>query len=206
MKASDLLKNSLPFLILLGVLGCATTNRSGSNSAPSPPAATPAATPTPTPQEFSDLRAEAKRLLDVKDENLYLQEPGAYGLLASELGEIPKTSKDYKEAQGLNEKLVKKMLAVNLEQALLGEKPKSSEWDGSVQPVKEYLKATLNDYSSSEFVEWSPVAVVRLKGKPYWAVRLKLRAKNAFGAYLLRDTYYFIQGGQVVRAEGLGAN
>jgi hypothetical protein len=41
--------------------------------------------------------------------------------------------------------------------------------------------------------------------EPYWGVRLKLRAKNAFGAYILRDTYYFMRNNKVVKSEGLGA-
>jgi hypothetical protein len=86
---------------------------------------------------------------------------------------------------------------------VLGPKPKNSEWDGRVDPVVEYLKNNLNDYDSSEFVEWSPVTKLEVKGEPFWVVRLKLRAKNAFGGYILKNTFYFIRQNRVVIAEGL---
>lgn len=117
---------------------------------------------------------------------------------------IPKDSKDYRAGQALHKRLIDKSSIVAAERIVLGPKPKNSEWDGSVQPVKDYLKANLNDYDSSEFVEWSPVVKTYRGKEPYWVVRLKLRAKNAFGAYILRDTYYFIQMNQVVDTEGLG--
>jgi hypothetical protein len=85
----------------------------------------------------------------------------------------------------------------------LGPKPKNSEWDGRVDPVVEYLKNNLNDYDSSEFVEWSPVTKLEVKGEPFWVVRLKLGAKNAFGGYVLKNTFYFIRQNKVVNAEGL---
>ena len=92
------------------------------------------------------------------------------------------------------------------ERLVMGPKPHSSEWDGGVQPVKDYLKAVLNDYDSSEFVEWSPVVKTYVGKEPYWTVRLRLRAKNAFGALILRDTYYYIRNNQVVMSKGLGVS
>lgn len=89
---------------------------------------------------------------------------------------------------------------------IIGEKPFQSSWDGEVLAVKRYLRATLNDYESSEFVEWSPVSKVNIEGRLYWGVRLKLRAKNAFGAYVLRDTYYFIRFDEVVFSKGLSSD
>lgn len=56
---------------------------------------------------------------------------------------------------------------------------KSSEWDGAVPAVVEYLRANLKDFNSAEWVEWSPVADT---GSGYM-VRCKYRAKNSFGAY-----------------------
>ena len=44
---------------------------------------------------------------------------------------------------------------------------------------------------------------LKVKGEPFWVVRLKLRAKNAFGGYILKDTFYFIRQNEVVAAEGL---
>ena len=86
---------------------------------------------------------------------------------------------------------------------MLGQKPENSGWNGKVACVDRYLKTTLNDYDSSEYMEWSPVTKVELKGEPYWAVKLKLRAKNAFGAYIVKDVAFFIRQNEVVKAVGL---
>ncbi|MCA1633220.1 MAG: hypothetical protein LC785_06010 [Acidobacteria bacterium] len=85
----------------------------------------------------------------------------------------------------------------------IGPKPQQSGLDGSVQAVDRYLRETLNDYQSAEYVEWSPVTPAKLNGESFWAVRLKLRAKNAFGAKILKDTYFVIRNEQVVSASGL---
>ena len=84
-----------------------------------------------------------------------------------------------------------------------GAKPENSSWDGSVQCVDRYLRETLNDYQSAEYVEWSPVTKLDLNGESYWAVRLKLRATNPLGAKVLKETVFFIRNGRVVHAAGL---
>jgi len=99
--------------------------------------------------------------------------------------------------------LIDKSARIGAELLVLGPKPKNSEWDGRVDAVVKYLRRNLNDYDSSEFVEWSPVTKLKVKGEPFWVVRLKLRAKNAFGGYILKDTFYFIRQNEVVAAEGL---
>lgn len=85
----------------------------------------------------------------------------------------------------------------------IGPKPQQSAMDGSVPVVDRYLRDTLNDYQSAEYVEWSPVTPAKINGESFWAVRLKLRAKNAFGAKMLKDTYFVIRNEQVVSASGL---
>jgi ribosomal protein S26 len=85
----------------------------------------------------------------------------------------------------------------------LGPMPKNSEWNGTVPEVDQYLKSHLNDYDSAEYVEWSEVKEVKIKDTSYWGVRLKLRAKNGFGAYKLMTAYFFIRNGRVVFTEGL---
>jgi len=119
------------------------------------------------------------------------------------LREIPKEAREYGAAKTLIQKLIEKSARITAEILVLGPKPSNSEYDGRVDAVVEYLKNTLNDYDSSEFVEWSKVTKVQVKGEPFRAVRLKLRAKNAFGAYLLKNTYYFIRQNKVVTSEGL---
>jgi len=64
--------------------------------------------------------------------------------------------------------------------------PKNSKWDGSVRQVKDYLKDHLNDAKSVEYVEWSEVAKTGIG----YAVRCKYRAKNALGAYVLKNQIF----------------
>jgi hypothetical protein len=90
--------------------------------------------------------------------------------------------------------------------AIIGEKPFQSSWDNEVLCVKRYLRDTLNDYDSSEFLEWSEVGKIQVEGEKYWGVRLKLRAKNAFGGYIVKNTSYLIRHDKVVLALGLNAD
>lgn len=85
----------------------------------------------------------------------------------------------------------------------IGKRPEQSSWDNSVQIVKEYLSSNLNDYDSSEFVKWSPVNTGKYKGKRCWVVRLRLRAKNGFGAPIVKDTEFYIIHNQIVGVDGL---
>lgn len=162
--------------------------------------ASPTATPKPN---FSELKERAEPLLRLEKEEYVREDLGAFDALLKPLREIPKDAKEYAAAQVLIKKLIDKSARIAAEILVLGPKPQNSEWDGRVEPVVVYLKNTLNDYDSSEFVEWSAVTKLEVKGEPYWVVRLKLRAKNAFGGYILKNTFYFIRQNRVVIAEGL---
>jgi hypothetical protein len=162
--------------------------------------ASPTATPKPT---FAELQERAEPLLRLEKEEYVRDDLGAFDSVIGPLREIPQDAKEYAAAQGLIKKLIDKSARITAEILVLGPKPKNSEWDGRVDPVVEYLKDNLNDYDSSEFVEWSPVTKLEVKGEPFWVVRLKLRAKNAFGGYVLKNTFYFIRQNKVVTAEGL---
>ena len=83
----------------------------------------------------------------------------------------------------------------------IGEKPENSSWDGSVRPVKEYLKERLRDPDSVEYMEWSPVHLAYLNGEPVWRVRGKYRAKNAFGGYVIEEKLFYMRHSQVVAFE-----
>jgi len=155
-------------------------------------------TPKPTP-DYSLSKRDAQELLSRKPDDYGSTSVKDFDVAINDLNTVGKGAANYKEAQKFIVQLEKKRSDIED----LGEAPESSKWDGSVQPVKEYLRRNLNDYDSSEFVEWSPVRLSVVKNIPYWTVRLRLRAKNAFGGYILRDTYYFVRGGQVVNAEGL---
>ena len=74
-------------------------------------------------------------------------------------------------------------------------KVRNSSWDGSVLPVKEYLKKVLKDPKSIEYIEWFPVQ--EIKGGNY-KVRLKYRAKNSFGGYILSDQLFFLNSDGIV--------
>ena len=75
-----------------------------------------------------------------------------------------------------------------------GPKPQSSGWDGSVRPVVQHLESNLRDPDSVEYIEWSPV----IGRGDFWLVRVKYRAKNGFGGYVVANQVALIQHGQVV--------
>jgi hypothetical protein len=190
---------------IIGKLSDRSTNTANANSnvtiaGNSTPSVSPTAIPTPS---FADLQRRAASLIDLNKEEYVRDDLKPFDEVMQSLRAIPKTSKDYAPAQALINRLIQKSARITAEILVLGPKPANSPWDSRVDAVVEYLRANLNDYDSSEFVEWSAVKKIEVKGEPYWGVRLKLRAKNAFGAFLLRDTYYFIRQNHVVRTEGL---
>lgn len=150
--------------------------------------------PTPTP-ELTDTQKlqKAKSIIESDADDKQIDE--AVNLIKT----IPKNAKEYKEGQ----KLYNKAVYTITERAVIGAKPMSSGWDGGVSAVKSYLRETLNDYDSSEFLEWSDVAKVYVKKEPFWAVRLKIRAKNSFGGYVVKDAIFYIRQNQVVSSQGL---
>ena len=69
----------------------------------------------------------------------------------------------------------------------------NSEWDGSVQPVEDYIKNNLNDPDSYKSVSWSEVFKLndtKEIGFASYQVRHKYRAKNAFGAYVTEEKLF----------------
>lgn len=67
---------------------------------------------------------------------------------------------------------------------------KSSAWDGSVLAVKLYLRSNLNDWQSTQFVEWSPI--VKKPELRISVVRCKFRTKNALGAYVMKNWVFYL--------------
>lgn len=196
-------------LLIFVALGCGS---SPSNTKPNSNTATfktltPEPTPEPTPAPtYQELKNKANALIAEYKTGKSTTLPGAYTDVAALLMTASKKPNETKEAEKLQSQLNTIAADIKRDTELLGPKPENSSFDGSVQPVKEFLRKSLNDYDSSEFVEWSPVSDYSDSTGKYWVVRLKLRAKNAFGAYVLRDTYYFIRGGAVVKTKGLGAD
>lgn len=70
-----------------------------------------------------------------------------------------------------------------------------SAWDGSVRPVKEFIEKNLPDKKSFEAIEWSKVLST---GQDECVVRLKFRAKNGFGGYVIENKLFsFDRSGRV---------
>jgi len=65
----------------------------------------------------------------------------------------------------------------------------NSAWDGSVSQVKSWIKANLKDPGSLEFIEWSPVSKTNDGG---FTVRVKYRAKNSLGGYVVANKVFFL--------------
>lgn len=196
------MKILLPLSVLiLAALGCAwpdaktNTSKIDANTQPTANSA--------PPTEYWAMVAAADKLKFILVENYDTADVSPFDPLIAEFVKVPKSSKEYKDAKYYAEDLTKKKAEILQFQATMGPKPETLA-DGSVMAVRDYLRANLNDYSSSEFVAWSPVRIVFIdKHEPYWEVVLKLRAKNGFGAYMLRTTTYYIHQGRVVKAEGL---
>lgn len=62
----------------------------------------------------------------------------------------------------------------------------SSSWDGSVHQVTKWLKTHLKDPKSLDVTEWSPV----VKTDTGFIVRVKYRAKNSFGGYVIEEKLF----------------
>ena len=79
-------------------------------------------------------------------------------------------------------------------------KVENSSWDASVSQVKSYLKNTLKDPKSVEYIEWSKV-VETYNG---YQVRCKYRAKNSLGGYVLKNQIFFLDfNGNVIKTSNL---
>jgi hypothetical protein len=76
--------------------------------------------------------------------------------------------------------------------------------DGRVPTVVRYLEDNLNDPYSMKLLKWSRVRKVYLANRqPYWYVTLRLRAKNGFGAYILKEAGFYLRYNKVVFADNL---
>lgn len=147
-----------------------------------------------TPQEYAELAGfEVKDVKPAETNSVKTEWRGNFGGV------------DFYSIMVLNNTLTARVLddKTRAELDIIGEKPESSGYDGRVAPAVEYLKTALHDYDSSEFVKWFPVVKTTYKGKPCWGVKMQLRAKNAFGAYVNSTPFFYIQKGQVVGVEGL---
>jgi len=72
---------------------------------------------------------------------------------------------------------------------------KNSEWDASVSQVKSWLKANLKDPSSIKYIEWSTVSKTDDGG---FMVRVKYRAKNSFGGFVVENKVFIMNSSGTV--------
>jgi len=79
-----------------------------------------------------------------------------------------------------------------------GEKPENSLWDGSVYEVKTFLENHLKDPDSVEYIDWYKPSLKEHNGDEYWGVKVKYRAKNSFGGYVVNTQLFLIKDGNVV--------
>lgn len=92
---------------------------------------------------------------------------------------------------------LKPVVVKTSENAILGDKPVQSA-NGKVQIVMNWFQEYLHDPYSMKIVRWSKPEKENFAGEPYWVVRVRLRAKNSFGAYILNDYTFFIRRNKIV--------
>jgi hypothetical protein len=71
----------------------------------------------------------------------------------------------------------------------------NSPWDGSVFQVKSWLEDNLKDPKSLEYIEWSAVQKTDDGG---FIVRVKYRAKNSFGGYVIENKVFSLDSAGTV--------
>ena len=81
----------------------------------------------------------------------------------------------------------------------VGPKPENSAWDASVIEVKLYLDKVLKDPDSVKYIDWYKPQLIELDKKWYWAVKVRYRAKNSFGAYGIEEGTALIRDKEVIK-------
>ncbi len=161
--------------------------------------AAPPPTPIPPPT-FAELKVKGEPLLKFERNEYARTDLAQFDEVMQPLRAIPIESKDYNQAQNLLKKLIDKSSSIGAEIVVLGDKPGEAEL---YVAFNRYLRTRLNDYDSSEYVNYTPARKVTVKGEPFWVSILSLRAKNAFGGYILKDVTMYIRNKEVVLADGL---
>lgn len=86
--------------------------------------------------------------------------------------------------------------------AVAGPKPRQFA-DGRVPAVIRYLEENLNDPYTMKLIRWSKIRIVYLHDERYWYVEVRMRVKNAFGAYILKEAGFYLRHDKVVRTADL---
>lgn len=75
--------------------------------------------------------------------------------------------------------------------------------NGLVPAVVRYLNENLNDPYSMKLLKWSKLRIVYKYNQPFWYVTLRLRAKNGFGAYILKEAGFYLRNNKVVFTDNM---
>lgn len=70
--------------------------------------------------------------------------------------------------------------------------------NGTVPLVLKWFQASLHDPYSARYVHWSKLEKYYWASAPCWAVSVRIRAKNAFGAYVLSDNTFYIRQNRII--------
>ena len=100
----------------------------------------------------------------------------------------------------LNAQRQQKEAAVRLRRSadvLRGPKPTQLP-NGTVPLVLKWFQASLHDPYSARYVHWSKLEKYYWASEPCWVVSVRIRAKNAFGAYVLSDNTFYIRQNRVI--------
>jgi LysM repeat protein len=73
--------------------------------------------------------------------------------------------------------------------------------NGTVPLVLKWFQESLHDPYSARYVHWSKVEKYSWASQPCWVVSVRIRAKNAFGAYVLSDNRFYIRQNRIVHYE-----
>jgi LysM repeat protein len=86
----------------------------------------------------------------------------------------------------------------NIENNISGQKP-TQLGNGNVPIVMTWFQNNLNDPYSMKIVNWGKVVKVGSGTETNWAVIVRLRAKNLYGAYVLNQYIFFIRQNKIVK-------
>ena len=75
--------------------------------------------------------------------------------------------------------------------------------NGQIPVVVRYLNDNLHDPYSMKLLKWSKPRIVYKVDQPFWYVTLRMRAKNGFGAYILREVGFYLKNNKVVFTDNL---
>jgi len=75
--------------------------------------------------------------------------------------------------------------------------------NGQVPVVIRYLNDNLNDPYSMKLLKWSKLHIIYKYNMPFWYVSVRLRAKNGFGAYILKEAGFYLKNNKVIFTDNL---